>query len=599
MCGIAGVLLFGDRFGPAVAADAAAGMAAALAHRGPDGYGLWSSPDGRCHLGHRRLSIVDLTEAGAQPMADASGRFRITYNGEVYNAPVLRAELETAGARFVGRSDTEVLLEGFAREGLAFLDRVDGMFAAAVYDAETGRLTLFRDRAGEKPLYYAAGAGAFAFASELAPLLDLPWVDGGLSEDGVAHYFALRYVPAPATIVEGLSKLEPGCALEVEADGRVRRTRWFSFHVPVDRALGKTGFGTYCDALEQALVDALRGRLQSDVPLGVFLSSGIDSVLVAALLRRRLQVPVRSYCIGFEGDAESEHEMAGVIARYLDADHAGHVFSGADFEAGAAAIGGDLDEPNGDRSCVPVGLLSATARRDVTVALSGDGGDELFGGYGRYPAFAAAERDPAADPVGAVYRYFARALPVLDHAVLAQALPDGWRSVCETFDTWAAAFHEPRRPTGDCLRLLDFHTYMPGAVLPKVDRMSMRHGLEVRTPFYAPRVMQLAAAAPTEILGDGTVLKRPLRAILERHLPQQLVRRDKKGFGMPPAVFAGNSKAVLAELRQAASALAGTRFFQARPQALNSLMLASAAQANALWAFIVLGRWCARFGGRF
>jgi asparagine synthase (glutamine-hydrolysing) len=578
-------------------------MTAALAHRGPDGDGVWSSADGRCHFGHRRLSILDLSDAAAQPMLDAAGRIAVTFNGEIYNFRDLRTELEAEGVRFRSSGDTEVLVEGFARHGAAFFRKVDGMFAAAFFDTVTGTLTLVRDRVGEKPLYWAPLPDGIAFASELAPLLDVPGVDVALSPGGIAHYLVLRYVPAPHTIVEGVRKLGPGRTLEIAPTGAMSEARYFSWRISPDATVAPDRFEQYCDQLEAELVQSLRQRLNADVPVGVFLSSGIDSALACALLRRRLRVPVRSYCIGFEGDPESEHPRAREIAEYLDTEHRDHVFGAADYAGTASGIALEMDEPNGDRSCVPVHLLSRFARQDVTVAISGDGGDELYGGYGRYPPFVAAmadpAADPAADPVAAVRLYHTRFLPVFDPSLVERILPEGWKAVEDTFAGWAAAFHEPRRPVLHGLRLLDMHGYLPGAVLAKVDRMSMRHGLEVRSPFFAPPVLARAAAAPLEFCISGDTTKVALRAILARHLPMRLIRPDKKGFGMPPSVLQGNQAAVRQDLRAAMDGLIRTRFFQERPAVLQAMLQPVSRNMNALWALIVLGRWCARFPGRF
>lgn len=594
MCGITGYLNFGNRHGPDHLAALIGRMNAAIAHRGPDDRGQWHDPDNYCHLGHTRLSILDLSSAGHQPMATPDGRYVISYNGEVYNFRNLRRQLEKRGVVFHTGTDTEVLLAGFAVTGTEVFDFVDGMFALAIYDCKTRCLTLARDRAGEKPLYYAATDSLFAFASELRPLLEIADLPVALSEAALAQYFTFRYVPEPDSMLEPIRKLEPGTILQVFPDGRMRRQRYFSFTIDEDNEAPAGDIERYVDVVEKALAQALTDRLNSDVPLGMFLSSGVDSSLACAILTKKLGQTVKTFTIGFEGDAQSEHLAARDIAATLGTEHHEHIFAAADFDRICDDIGHLLDEPNGDRSCVPTFLLSEFTRKHVTVAISGDGGDELYGGYGRYPAFATAyDRMTDFVPSTMVQTYFERGLPVAGADAVRAAFPQGYAAVQAQYEKYAPFFMHPGRPALQALRQLDFHTYLPGAVLAKVDRMSMRHGLETRTPFFYPSMLTLAGKASVGLCMAGDTQKVALRHLLARYLPQQHVQAPKKGFGMPMSVFFNNRPRIEAELQAAYRRLADTRFFQGRPGALDRLFRGVGGNINAIWAAIVLARWTA------
>ena len=592
MCGITGYLNFGNHRAPDALRDLVGRMNAAVAHRGPDDRGQWHDPENRCHLGHTRLSILDLSAAGHQPMLTPDQRYAISFNGEIYNFRDLRRQLEKDGIVFRTGTDTEVLLAGFAAVGTAVFDYVDGMFAVAIYDRKTRCLTLARDRGGEKPLYYAATDKLFAFASELRPLLEIDDLPVALSEETLAQYFTFRYVPDPGTILASVHKLEPGMILQVFADGRQRRQRYFSFTIDQDNEAPATDLENYANVVERALTQALQDRLNSDVPLGMFLSSGVDSSLACALLTRKLGQKVKTFTIGFEGDPESEHLAAREIAAELGTEHHEHIFAAADFDRICDDIGRLLDEPNGDRSCVPTYLLSEFTRRHVTVAISGDAGDELYGGYGRYPGFATTY-DGITDfaPSAMVQTYIERGLPVTKPAAVQAAFSQGYAAVQGVYEKYAPFFMHAQRPALHALRQLDFHTYLPGAVLAKVDRMSMRHGLETRTPFLYPSMLTLAGKASLGLCMAGQVQKVTLRHLLARYLPQRHVQAPKKGFGMPLSVFFNNKPRIEAELQAAYRRLADTRFFSGRPGALDRLFAGVGGNINAIWATIVLARW--------
>ncbi|MFC3675120.1 asparagine synthase (glutamine-hydrolyzing) [Ferrovibrio xuzhouensis] len=596
MCGITGYLNFGNRRAPDHLAALIGRMNAAVAHRGPDDRGQWHDPENYCHLGHTRLSIIDLSSAGHQPMHTADERYVITFNGEIYNFQALRRLLEKDGAVFRTATDTEVLLNGFALLGTRLFEYIDGMYALAIFDRETRCLTLARDRAGEKPLYYAATDSLFAFASELRPLLEIADLPVALSEEALAQYFTFRYVPEPDSMLAPIRKLEPGMMLQVFSDGRQRRQRHFSFVIDQDGEAPASDIENYTSVLEKVLTQALRDRLNSDVPLGMFLSSGVDSSLACALLTKELGQSVKTFTIGFEGDPQSEHRAARDIAATLGAEHHEHIFSAADFDRICDDIGQLLDEPNGDRSCVPTYLLAEFTRKHVTVAISGDAGDELYGGYGRYPAFAIAyDRMTDFVPSTMVQTYIERGLPVTAADAVRAAFPQGYAAVQAQYEKYAPLFMHPQRPALHALRQLDFNTYLPGAVLAKVDRMSMRHGLETRTPYLYPTVIKLAAKASQDLCMTGPVQnpvqKVAMRHLLARYLPQQHVQAPKKGFGMPLSVFFNNKPRIEAEMTAAYRRLADTRFFGARPGALDRLFAGIGGNINAVWAGIVLARW--------
>ena len=601
MCGLVGVLDFERRFAAGEGEQVVKDMAAAIHYRGPDMDGYWSSADNLCHLGHKRLSIIDLSPAGRQPMADDSGRYVIVFNGEIYNFRELRDQLAATGTSFRSKSDTEVLLKGYIKFGASLFARLDGQFALAIYDTETRSLVLARDRAGEKPLYYRAEPGLIAFASELHSLTKVPGLDWDISAGALALYMLYRYVPAPQSILAGVRKLKPGCMLLVDAQSRVEERRYYAFEVDPSAEPTQKGFAETCDRVEAMMVESLRRRLISDVPLGMFLSSGVDSTLVCALTARKLGVSPRTFTVGFEGDENSEHLIARETARHLGTDHTEHVFTAADFDAIGRKIGTLLDEPNGDRSCVPTYLLCKFAREQVTVALSGDGGDELFGGYDRYGQMAATfPQQSSVLPAAVLNTYYNQALPVFGYDAAAQALPDARQDLETELDLGQPLFQHPGRSVLHGLRQLDFGHYMPGAVLAKVDRMSMRSSLEVRTPFFHPELLGESGRLPLEYCLNAKIKKLVLREIASRNLPQAIARsvaieQPKRGFGMPASVFLNNQAAVQRELRNAFEALSALRFFQARKAALEAMLGAAVKNINAVWAFIVFGQWAAHF----
>ncbi len=530
------------RLGPQRLRTLVEAMNQTMVHRGPDDAGVWVDPTGRCALGQRRLSIVDLSPLGHQPMVDDTGRVGLTFNGEIYNFRDVRRRLESQGRRFTSQCDAEVLVHLLAEQHEDRLEALRGMYALAIWNARQRRLMLARDPFGKKPLYIARGRGWFAFASELRALEVIDDLDRTVSPEALADYLLLQYFHAPRTIYRGVEKLEPGCWMLVDAQGRERTGRHFSF----DAGAGEPEVelaGGYEDRIEQLdalLTQAVQRRLMSDVPLGAFLSGGIDSALVVSRMRR-LGVHTKTYSVGFADSPDSEHVQAREIAAHLGCEHHDIVLKPDAIEL-APMIAASLDEPNGDSSCLPTYLLSEFTRRHVTVALSGDGGDEMFGGYGRYFDTLS---DVAADGARPSDLYLGPRLTIFQPPDLARFLGEVPKATRASIDRWSADLDRTDRPLIHRMRNMDVQAYLPGAVLAKVDRMSMQHSLEVRCPLLDYDVARFAAA-----LGEDDLLarspagwsgKRILKDLLARELPAAWVHRRKKGFGLPSNFWDGRA----------------------------------------------------------
>ena len=388
MCGIAGLFDLKRKFGVDELHAVASRMAESLRHRGPDDHGVWIDAEAGVAFAHTRLAIIDLSPAGAQPMVSSCGRFVLCYNGEVYNAPELRAELEAAGRKFRGHSDTEVMVEGFAVWGVQpTIERLIGMFAFAVWDRSTRTLTLARDRLGIKPLYWGHVGGSLVFGSELKALRLVPGWEGEIDREALAAFLRYSYVPTPKCIYRGINKLAPGTMLECGEDGKVKHTAYWSLSEVAARGRAApldVADDAAQDMLESLLTDAVRRRMVADVPLGMFLSGGIDSSTVAALMQANSALPIRTFSIGFREEAYDEASHAREIAAHLGTEHTELYVTPAEAQAVIPRLPQIYDEPFADSSQIPTYLLSEMTRRHVTVALSGDGGDEVFAGYNRY-----------------------------------------------------------------------------------------------------------------------------------------------------------------------------------------------------------------------
>jgi asparagine synthase (glutamine-hydrolysing) len=564
-------------------------------HRGPDARGLWEDPTGGAVLGHNRLAIVDLTETGAQPMHDDEGRYAIVYNGELYNYKSMRVSLETRfGVRFRGSSDTEVFLYGVKHLGIdRFLGEADGMFAAAIFDRQSRRLTLVRDRAGEKPLCYLMTREGLVFASEVKALADGLRLTPRLDESALYLYFLLRYVPAPFTIFEGIRKVPPGHYLTWEPGKHPDVRPYYSWdQSATELAPTQANFDAVVGKVEQHLISSLSGCLMSDVPLGFFLSGGIDSSLVAALARKHFGLAINTYTVGFEGDPESETGVSEKTAKIIGSRHVSRTLRSSDLGPLSNELIVRMDEPNGDRSCVPTYLLCQHARSEVTVAIGGDGGDELFGGYSRYLGLRTTLNE-GMFPRGcdAAAAYFQSSLPVFGTMNLGTA---GLRAPVDALrwlDSVSTSLMAPRNAEV-AIRYFDFATYLPGAVLSKVDRMAMQVSLEVRTPFLTRALLNWASVLPHEFLINGGVLKPVLRGLAQKLGLEHIVRLPKKGFGMPVGFLQANSTALD---ERGAAALDALNTHPAIPEGMqglgDKLRPVMGANQNSLWATIVLGEW--------
>lgn len=558
MCGIAGFFGTGRR-------EDLLKMTARLSHRGPDAEGIFEKPG--IFLGHRRLSIIDL-EGGAQPMVSADGRVAIVFNGEIYNHAELRRELQGLGHHFVtDHSDTEVLLHGWREWRENLVSRLNGMWAFAIYDDKDRQLFLSRDRFGKKPLYYFHRQGTFAFASELSALLEHPHSPRSESEIARVKFLAHALIPAPHTPIEGIFKLPAAHNLKLDADRpEPRITRYWRFKIEPSADL--KGEDELAEDLLETLTRATRRRLVSDVPLGVFLSGGLDSSAIAALATSELHpVKVKTFTMGFTEPSFDESGYAAVVADFLKTDHATEMLDLDSALRVLPDILGLLDEPQGDSSLLPTWLLCRFARRHVTVALSGDGGDELFAGYDPFRALkmAALYSKVVPKPLHEGIRLLAARLPVshanisldfkikrtlrglshppalwnpvwlgaLEPSELA-ALTQSTFSVEEIFSEAIEAWDACSSPD-PVDRTLQFYTeiYLQDGILAKADRASMMNSLEVRSPFLDIEVADFARRLPHNFKLRGGTTKYLLKRALEKVLPAEIIHRRKKGFGSP------------------------------------------------------------------
>jgi asparagine synthase (glutamine-hydrolysing) len=583
MCGIAGFLDLQRATGSDALHHLATAMADTLLHRGPDDGGAWVDAQAGVALGHRRLEVVGRGAQGQQPMHSASARWVLSYNGELYNTEVLRHPLQDAGATFHGTSDTEVLVAGLDHWGLTdTLERMEGMFAFAAWDRRERRLHLARDRFGEKPLFYGWAGPQFAFASELKAFHALPSFRPEVDRDVVARYLQLSCVPAPDCIYRGLAKLRPGATVSIDTDTRAGQlppqVAYWSAERAIDEACALPQLADdreATDVVEAALSDSVAARTVAEVPVGALLSGGIDSSLTVALMQQHTGHPVRTFTVSFEDEAFDEAESAAAVADHLGTEHTTVAMTAQDVFDLVPQVPDIWDEPFSDSSQLPTHLVAMVARRAVTVALSGDGGDELFAGYNRHAwldrVWRAAAPLPASFrrgvggtlrriPPGAIDATAARLpqrfqtrLPStkvakLGRVLQASTVDDAYVALASHWEDPASIVLGAQRsevdPRGHAVRdssdgvmaqLLrtDLVTYLPDDVLTKVDRASMAVSLETRTPFLDRGVLEAAWRLPgTSKLRDG-VSKWILRQVLYRHVPAVLVDRPKMGFGIP------------------------------------------------------------------
>ena len=562
MCGLAGFFDPERRIDPAVYAEIAARMAGRLAHRGPDDEAVWIDPAAGVALGFRRLSIIDLSPAGRQPMLSARGGLVMAYNGEIYNFRALREELP--GTPWRGHSDSEVLLAAIERRGFAeALPRLDGMFAIALWDKGARRLCLARDRFGEKPLYYGWVGGVFVFASELKALAAHPLWTGDFDRAALALFLRRSYVPAPYSAYAGIKKLPPGHHLSVSAADQAAAAQPYWSAAEVARTAAERPFAGGLDAAAerlQALLDeAVSSRLEADVPLGAFLSGGIDSSTVAAAMQRARPGSVRTFSIGFAERAHDESGHAARVAQHLETTHTSFTVTDAECREVLPRLAEVWDEPFADASQIPTLLLCRLTRSAVKVSLSGDGGDELFGGYGRYaaaarrwrrterapPACRAAARRLARPLAGSNTRPWRRLRKLLEpwgHESAGALYGDylsRWRDgdgltpgLGPARDEFAAPLLAALPSLEQAFMLIDATSYLPDDLLVKIDRASMAFGLEARAPLLDPRIAEFAWSLPASLAVAGGP-KLLLREALWRRVPRPLVDRPKQGFEPP------------------------------------------------------------------
>jgi asparagine synthase (glutamine-hydrolysing) len=616
MCGIAG-FLSRDGFEPGPAAESVGRMCDALTHRGPDDSGVWLDGTAGIALAHRRLSILDLSPAGHQPMVSGCGRFVISYNGEIYNHLELRSQLgHGEPIRWRGHSDTETLLEAIRVWGIdRALQQCVGMYAFAVWDRQLRLLSLARDRLGEKPLYYGWLGGTFVFGSELSALRAHARFTGEIDLEALLLYMRHNYVPAPRSIYRGISKLAAGSVLSVDAHGTVQQSReyWSCRRTAVEGLAASYGGDerAAADELEDLLKRSVAGQMIADVPVGAFLSGGIDSSTIVALMQAQSARKVRTFSIGFSEPSYNEADHAAAVAKHLGTDHTELYVSPNQAQEVIPRLCTLYDEPFADSSQIPTALMMALAREQVTVALSGDGGDELFGGYNRYfwatQIWKGLRRAPT--PLRQVA---ASAITSLSPAVwdamfgrISAVLPHAWRynnpgeklyklagalkarhpaavyrelvSLWSPPSTVVPNATEPATVVTNTdewldntslqnqMMFVDQVSYLPDDILVKVDRAAMGVSLETRVPLLDHRVVEFAWRLPLRLKIRETQGKWLLRQVLDRHVPRHLFERPKMGFGVPIDIWLRGPLRDWAEDLLSLSSLGQGGYLDARP----------------------------------
>lgn len=617
MCGIAGLVVAPNRPAPPPALGRA--MTEVIRHRGPDDDGLHH--DERALLGMRRLSIIDVA-GGHQPVYGAEGSVCVVFNGEIYNFRELRAELEAAGHPFCSHGDAEVIVQAYLRDGERCFERFDGMFAIAIWDRRDQTLWLARDRFGEKPLYYAHNDERLLFGSELKSLLQAPDCPRQIEPEALRAYFAYGYVPCPLSIFRGIRKLPPAHVLRYR-DGRASLRRYWQAQLAPKSALDEAAAE---EALAEHLQRAVSSRLVADVPFGAFLSGGLDSSTVVALMAQTLAQPVKTFTIGFKEAAYSELDDARRVARHLGTEHHELVVE-PDAVALLQQLVWHFDEPFADSSAVPTFLVSQLAQRHVKMVLTGDGGDELFGGYDRYLRLLALERLGPMRPLtgwalraagtvlpnplgGRVRRVGERlGLPFAERYLSGVALtrPDQARALC-ALAGGRGHYHLPLLDQADSdlgagasvldrAVAIDLQSYLPDDILVKLDRMAMATSLEGRAPFLEPGLAQFALHLPESLRvrdGRGKYL---LRKVAARWLPPDVLSKPKQGFAIPIAEWFRGPLRALAQ-----DTFAG-RAFRERglvdPAAADALLRehvsGAADRSETLWQVLCLELWAQRF----
>jgi asparagine synthase (glutamine-hydrolysing) len=579
MCGIVGIWDYEN----AVDGLLLEAMRNTLSHRGPDDRGIFIDETQNVGLGHQRLTILDLTAAGHQPMR--FGDVWVVHNGEIYNFREIRRTLQEKGYQFVSESDTEVILKSFREWGLEAVNRFRGMFAFALWDQREKRLMLVRDRTGIKPLYYYFDGNLFIFASEIRAIIRHPAVKRDIDSDAFSLYLKLGYIPAPLSIFRKISKLEAGCTLTLDSERQMHRSRYWDAFDHFTRQKRENDVGEILigspypgaseeevlETLEATLVESFRLRLVSDVPVGVFLSSGIDPSTVAALLQKDATTPIKTYSIGFTDQAYNEARDAKRIAEYLGTDHHELYCTSPMAMEIITRIAEIYDEPFGDTSAIPTHLVARFAKEDVKVALSGDGGDEIFGGYRRYASLdrirrlitrhkwaarlaakglnwpparrlcelkipnlsiRASKLDEVTKEQRSMSEFFFTSMRFWSEREISALVGRSTR----TFDDFLSPFHHMESRFSDFvtfMRAADYRSYLPDTILTKVDRATMAASLEGRDPLLDHKIFEFSARLPSHLIIRNGTSKYLLRKILSKYLPEELMERPKRGFVIP------------------------------------------------------------------
>ncbi len=631
MCGIVG---FVDR--REIAEKHLQRMTDALVHRGPDAGGLWLKQTAKLHvgLGHRRLSIIDLSDAGHQPMCDVSEDIWITFNGEIYNYQELKADLIAKGYVFRSATDTEVIIYGYREYGVDFFRRMNGMFALGIWDARNETLVLCRDRFGQKPLYYWENSGGIAFASEIKALLEHPYIERGIDYRSLSRYLAYEYLPAPYSIYKDVKKLPQGCMMVWKDFTATIKPYWQPRFTDLPKKMDEREMG---EELIEKLKRAVSRRLMSDVPLGVFLSGGIDSSSMIALLSEMMPADrIETFSIGFREQSFDESSWARKVAEKFGTNHREEILTAKTMLDIQPEIWSRLDEPFADASIIPTYLLSRFTRQHVTVALGGDGGDELFAGYDPFLAHYWADRYEILPEFlhKAIVKPLAMKLPVstrnmsLDFKVkhflkgvyhkrgirnqiwLGAFTPEQQRSVLTDDVLHEIAGMNPYDQIVEEQRRMRFRDwldeigwnyqkfYLANDILVKVDRASMMVSLEARTPFLDVEFAEFANSLPSGMKMKGTVRKYLLKKALESRLPRDVLYRRKKGFGIPLA------KWIKHDLRDGMEAVFQSRRIEEagifRPDAIQTMLKehldGKKDNRKPLWALYVFEKWRENFG---
>jgi asparagine synthase (glutamine-hydrolysing) len=642
MCGIVGIREFAEGSSHSALLRSVRNMASTLRHRGPDGVGEWADEEAGIAFGHTRLAIIDLSSSGNQPMTSTDGRFVVVFNGEIYNHLELRQELASMGMHFRGHSDTEVLVDAVSVWGVeGTLPRLNGMFAAALWDRENRELTLCRDPFGQKPLYWGIFGRALVFGSEIKAVRRYPAVSCEIDRDALAAYMAVGYVPTPRSIFKGLSKLSPGTLLSIRQDGTVREIRYFDLdRLAVPPRPGEVGVGELKDQLRTLLGASVKRHTVSDVPVGTLLSGGVDSSLIAAIAQSQSAKKIKSFTACFEETTHNEADFAAGVAHHLGTDHTEMRIETKAVRELLPRIPEIYDEPFADSSQVPTTLISMLVRRHVKVALSGDAADELFGGYQRYAAASLAWKirfmpRPLRKIAARAFRTLgstrwegtlnclppfgsltASSTNLLKGARLMEA--DSFASVYRTMHLhWPSeeavviggseVAHALR---GDFLcppgldqltqmQYLDQCSYLPDDILVKVDRASMASGLEMRVPYLDMSVAKFSWSLPRHAKIRWTTGKWLLRQLLYEYVPRPLVDRPKHGFVAPVGAWLAGPLRSWAEDLLAPATLAADGYLAVEPvrRQWRAFLAGNRGGEHMLWTVLTFLQWRHRYSG--